>query len=170
MRKSCKFWVWKVRTDIMSVCSGSLETERINNHTLPAWAFSPPTHAQAPRRISWMFTISSQSCVCILVPTPWQTMSQDSWAISWKWWIKPQIYWLPLMSGSVQGLMGSGGGSLGVSAIKPGGGWRCRQVGDQFETVCHGLNRLVWQCESTFKQWLMLLFFLQCALLLVTWN
>lgn len=63
------------------------------------------------------------------------------------------------MSGSVQGLMGSGGGSLGMSALPPGGGWRCRQLGVRFKTVCHGLNRLVWQRESFFQQWLMLLFF-----------
>lgn len=134
----------------MFICSSSLESERINNHTSAAWA---STHAQAPRRNSWRNSSPSlHKAVCVRPSRPpWQTMSRDSWAINWKWWIKPQIYLLPLMSGSVKRVMGERWWVTGVVSYTTG--WRCRQLGVQFKTVCHGLNRLMWQCETFFQQW-----------------
>lgn len=51
-------------------------------------------------------------------PSPWLlTMCQDSWASQGKWWIRPQIYWLPVMWGS-----GAGVRVGGWSAVSHGGG------------------------------------------------
>lgn len=87
-----------------------------------------------------LHTWGSGACACIykctwgrcggvstVAPPPLslQTMSQDSWAGRGKWWIRPQIYWLPPVWGSGFGVKRGG---VGVGCVT---GRRGRWMGVQ---------------------------------------